>query len=183
MLQLLQKLVQLKSESRTQKIDILVISDANTLFLTEYLTARVLEPVSKNQNTNYPFDIITNPSSVSVSPNNNILQPLSISPYSLQSVCKICPVNLCKGTALLKFLAAKGPYDRVFYSGDGWNDVCPALKLNQHDYVFPRKEYKLWKKIKNSNDKLGINAEIVEWEGAETIQRVVEQYLVEGDSS
>lgn len=58
-----------------------------------------------------------------------------------------------------------------------WNDVCPSLKLNQHDYVFPRKSYSLWKKINKSTDNLGISSKIIEWESADTIHATIENIL------
>lgn len=125
MLQLLTSLVLMKTSPDSRaKVDILIISDANDLFITQFLNARVLDPLSTNKNvqSTYPFDIITNTASVSTPPpmsNNNKTKPFSITPYSLQDHCKICPKNLCKGAALVEYMERKGPYSRVFYSGDG----------------------------------------------------------------
>lgn len=192
------------------KIHLLIISDANDLFISEYLKARLLDPSNQlngsstattasstsasfqlnNQQTLFPFDIITNKSSVGSllhsqgSSNNNsgnrgtsTSSALSISPFEFQTECKICPKNLCKGSAILKYMETKGPFTRVFYTGDGKNDVCPALKLNQRDVVFVRKNYTMYKKVLKSTNSLGITAKLVFWEDAQVIQSTINEHI------
>lgn len=38
-------------------------------------------------------------------------------------------------------------FGRIMYIGDGWNDLCPSLKLAAKDAVFPRFGYRLHKMI------------------------------------
>ena len=44
---------------------------------------------------------------------------VEIEPYENQTECTRCPVNLCKGSALMKYIAEEGPFENVYYAGDG----------------------------------------------------------------
>ncbi|XP_046886948.1 pyridoxal phosphate phosphatase PHOSPHO2 [Hypomesus transpacificus] len=63
--------------------------------------------------------------------------------------CSRCPVNMCKRKILEDFLAEKASggveYRRVFYAGDGGNDLCPAWCLRVGDVVLPRRGFTLEK--------------------------------------
>lgn len=51
--------------------------------------------------------------------------------------CQICDPNLCKGSVIDKY-RDRNLYRTLIFVGDGDNDVCPALRLNQTDYVFAK---------------------------------------------
>lgn len=56
--------------------------------------------------------------------------------------CQLGGRNLCKGSAMKHFIQDKN-YKQIKYFGDGKNDLCPALMLQEQDIVFPRLNYKL----------------------------------------
>lgn len=60
---------------------------------------------------------------------------------------------------------------RLIYLGDGSGDFCPSLKLRKEDFVMPRKDFPLSKRI-CSNKKL-IKAHIHEWSNGEELERVL----------
>ncbi|KAF4375508.1 hypothetical protein F8388_024167 [Cannabis sativa] len=51
------------------------------------------------------------------------------------------------------------------------DDYCPSLKLEESDFVMPRKNFLLWRLI--ANDPLLINAKIHEWSDGEEFQKVL----------
>ena len=53
----------------------------------------------------------------------------------LQSQCTMCEPNLCKGAVIDRYRRTK-LYEKIVFVGDGDNDVCAALHLDEHDYAF-----------------------------------------------
>ncbi|XP_057467826.1 thiamine phosphate phosphatase-like protein [Actinidia eriantha] len=139
-----------------------IISDANQFFI---------ETILKHHGLFDCFsEIVTNPSIVEGS-------RLKILPchdsVSSPHGCNLCPPNLCKGLVISQIqasIAEKGK-SRIIYLGDGRGDFCPSLKLGEGDYVMPRKNFPLWKKICD-NRKL-IKAEVHEWSNGEELERIL----------
>ncbi|KAK9732019.1 putative Phosphatase [Popillia japonica] len=111
--------------------DIIIISDSNTYFIDTWL--------NKHSFTKNIDKVFTNPA-------NFVDGLLKIEMYHLQSDCKLSTKNLCKGRILDEYLAAQKNngiiYDRVIYVGDGTNDLCPILRLQQDDLACVRANYK-----------------------------------------
>jgi pyridoxal phosphate phosphatase PHOSPHO2 len=63
----------------------------------------------------------------------------------------------------------KDEYERIIYFGDGGNDLCLSQRLTENDFVFPRKNYKLYKLLFNENKKNEIKAKIFPWENGKEI--------------
>ena len=89
--------------------------------------------------------------------------------------CTRCPVNLCKRKVLEVYLseqAARGvEYRRMFYVGDGGNDLCPTSCLRGSDVVMPRKGFTLEKllgKLKD-DDVVSLKARVVSWSSGSEI--------------
>ena len=136
---------------------LVIMSDANDLFIKARMAALEV-PVNA---------IFTNPATLSA--DGSLLQ---ISPFENQTCCQVCPVNLCKGKVLEKYIEEKGPFDRVYYFGDGGNDYCPASKLGENDTVFVREGYKLAKLIREGKYKgmdVDIKAKVIFFSDARTI--------------
>ena len=51
--------------------------------------------------------------------------------------CQLCEPNLCKGSVIEEY-RHRNPDHGLIFVGDGDNDVCAALRLNQTDYVFAK---------------------------------------------
>lgn len=81
----------------------IIVSDANTFFIETYLQTRK-PPL-------LPDAIITNQAERTEE------GMLKLTPYEHQTRCPMCPRNLCKGDALLRYIEMKGPFKRVFYTG------------------------------------------------------------------
>ncbi|PIK58483.1 hypothetical protein BSL78_04616 [Apostichopus japonicus] len=65
-----------------------------------------------------------------------------------------------------------GKYERIFVIGDGGNDFCPCKLLTENDVIFPRKGYRLIKKLERlskSGDEEPVLASIVPWEDGEDL--------------
>ncbi|MEW5308976.1 MAG: hypothetical protein WDW38_000893 [Sanguina aurantia] len=126
----------------SQLFETIILSDSNTLFICEIL--------STTPDALGTFSAILTNAGVAVPD-----QPLHITPFHTPArphTCPRCSHNLCKHAALTAHRArhAEGTgkdYERVFYVGDGGNDLCPSLGLGSGDVVFPRKGYALEARI------------------------------------
>ena len=125
------------------------LSDANSFFIDTYLSSFVT-----------PDALITNQAEKTEE------GYLKLTPYECQTECPFCPRSLCKGAALTKYISKKGPFEKVYYTGDGGNDVCPALRLTDADIVFARKNYAMDKHGVWKGQTLEVKARIVYWENS-----------------
>lgn len=136
-------------------IDCIVVSDANTMFIDWILHAAGLQAAVDQ--------VFTNPAKF------NELGYMEVQCYHSHD-CERCPVNLCKRKVLELYLLEQTDrgveYDRVFYVGDGGNDLCPTSCLRGHDVVMPRKGYtleKLLAQLKSQEDSASLRARVIAW--------------------
>lgn len=121
----------IKQLSETLNYDVIIISDSNSYFINTWLEAHGLqENVCR---------VFTNPAKFE----NDVLK---IQMYHLQDQCQLSTKNLCKGQILEDFVKAQNEinvrYDKIVYVGDGSNDFCPILRLNETDLACVREDYK-----------------------------------------
>lgn len=116
--------------NRNPKSHLVIISDANDFFISTCLL-NLAPPV-------VPTAILSN--HATISPDRKFLK---IFPYEDQEECLMCPRNMCKGRALRKYIIENGPFTKIFYAGDGGNDVCPAQYLSEEDTLFVRVGFNL----------------------------------------
>ncbi|KAJ8705435.1 hypothetical protein PYW08_012481 [Mythimna loreyi] len=114
--------------------DIVLVTDANSVFVQHWLKVHGLLDYIKKIVTNRAFWQGDR---------------LFIEPCMRQTTCPHCPINLCKSLALVEW-CTKHSYDRIVYCGDGRNDFCPAASLPSHAIVFPRRGYPLDNLIKKA---------------------------------
>ncbi|KAJ3318782.1 hypothetical protein HDV06_007033 [Boothiomyces sp. JEL0866] len=145
--------------------DIIVISDANTIYIDEISDQYKIKQFISH--------VITNPAQFDSN------GKLSIRKRSEKHDClNGCAVNICKGIELLEYIKSKGAaYDRLIYVGDGTNDFCPSTKLGPNDYVFPRKDFPFSRKIKVEQFRNEITANINEWESAHELLMLLKKML------
>ncbi|CAG9574997.1 unnamed protein product [Danaus chrysippus] len=132
---------------------VLVLTDANTVFVHHWLDTHGLKEMVTAVVTNKAFW------------NNDRLY---IEPCMRQGSCTLCPTNLCKTLALNQFCEGRS-YRRLVYCGDGRNDYCPAKHLPSTSTVYPRSGFPLHTLIKN--DPASVSARVVPWEDAYTVLR------------
>ena len=75
--------------------------------------------------------------------------------------CEDCDFSQCKRILIHQYLESRGKenikYQKRIFIGDGDNDFCPAKIFNKEDFIFPRVDFRLEKKIdtymsKNNSD-------------------------------
>ena len=90
--------------------------------------------------------------------------------------CKDCSPFMCKSLCMEDYWKEnnKDEYNKILYVGDGGNDLCLSKKLSEKDYVFPRKNYKLYKLLFNENKKDEIKANIYPWQNGQEIIDILE---------
>lgn len=126
--------------SQGLSLKLIIISDANTIFIDEILNANGLgEGIFDEVYTNPAR--WTNTDAIYVEP----YQPLSVS-HGCQRKCE---ANMCKSNILKLARQQLGLSDdaRTIYVGDGSNDFCPSLDLLHSDLVLARDEHPLQKLI------------------------------------
>lgn len=172
--------------------DIIIISDANTLFIETWLAA--------NELTEYVRRLISHKAEFSA-----VDGSLRIAPHEARSTCPLSmgSINMCKGRVLDDYIAECRSnealvYLSVYYIGDGNNDVCPVMRLSDHDFACPRKGYKLDMFIKNlemlssksANDPTRVaacnefpllNASVLRWKhGGELLELILASFSATG---
>ena len=161
------------------KYDMIILSDANSFFISTYLKARSLE--------NAISTVLTNPARF------NEDGQLMIDEYHIQDYCSMSARNLCKGEALKNFIGKRmldhnTVYTFINYVGDGENDLCPSTILSSRDRVFPREGYslaRLCSRLQSSSQQLHLmnvpegeklpelKATVVPWTTGEDILKVI----------
>lgn len=140
--------------------DILVLTDANSVFVNHWLKVHGLQE--------YVTSVVTNRAFWQ---NGRLL----IEPCMAQTGCPRCPNNLCKSIALAQWCARNSPYARIIYTGDGKNDFCPATNLPPHATVFPRRGYPMDKLIRQTlaSPTPQVKARVVPWDDCYRISQEV----------
>lgn len=132
-------------------IDIIVVSDSNSLFIQNWL--------ERNKLLNIVSYVYTNKATIE----DDLIR---IEPYALQTICDRCTKNMCKGTIVEEHvLRTNKKYNKTLYFGDGKNDLCPVLKLTQCDIAFPRLGYVLVNLLKSFT----IRANVTPWHTGDDI--------------
>ena len=154
----------------------IIISDSNSKFINQILQRYNLEECVSV--------VYTNPASFD---ENGIL---TIEKYHTQNWCDMSTVNLCKGNVLEQHITSRQKAGVQFscfvYVGDGWNDLCPSLRLEESDYICARANYRLCeniRKIQNgeqTNDKhLRLKANVLNWRTGFDVLNLLKQ--IDGD--
>lgn len=138
-----------------------------TFFLLSNSNTVYIDTILRHHNLSSLFDeIVTNPASFSPE-GALVLNRRVLATDAQQHGCTVgCSANMCKGAELEAFLQRHGgrnAFERIIYVGDGGNDYCPVLRLQNHDLAFVRKFRGLQTRIaKEGNVKAGIKY----WNGA-----------------
>lgn len=162
-------------QSNQQDFELAVVSDANMYFIETWLERAGMRHLFR--------EIFTNPASFDDSGR------LVLLPFHSHS-CSRCPDNMCKQVILREYLARRqkgsdddndqqggAPFERVFYIGDGSNDVCPSMALGPRDIAFPRREFPMHRLLQVQAD--NFSASIVPWVSCEDIVDCLKKVMEE----
>ncbi|BDA47728.1 probable pyridoxal phosphate phosphatase PHOSPHO2 [Coccomyxa sp. Obi] len=108
--------------------DLVVVSDANSVYIDAILEHHGLKQHFKEVHTNTAS---WEGGALRVRPHHQDPKP---------DGCHNCPPNLCKGK-VMELLLMQHNYSRVVYLGDGAGDFCPSLRLGPRDFVLSRESY------------------------------------------
>ncbi|XP_022919252.1 probable phosphatase phospho2 isoform X2 [Onthophagus taurus] len=124
---------------RDYNTDSIIVSDSNSYFINTWLKKYKLESCVDG--------VFTNPAHFD---ENGLL---NIEMYHLQTDCNLSTKNLCKGRIMEEYLEAQEKngviYDKIIYFGDGFNDICPILRLKKSDLACVRENYKCASSIRS----------------------------------
>lgn len=126
----------------TQYTDVILVSDSNSQFIGHWCR--------QNGIAAYVKHVFTNPAEFDAN------EVLNIQPYHHQTTCSLSSVNLCKGNILENYLREQREtngvtYAKIFYVGDGHNDLCPILRLAKDDVGCARMGYRLQKELQSAS--------------------------------
>ncbi len=152
----LKNIKQLKSKLNAE---IIIISDANTVYIEESLkNAGVRDLISK---------IYTNPGAF----NDDGL--LEVKPFGDQTDCQLSSRNMCKGQIMQDYIGSR-QFSFVAYIGDGSNDFSAMLKLKEGDLALVRKGFALERYIgKKKEEGLTIKADVKLWENGHEVHEAI----------
>ncbi|KAJ3073119.1 hypothetical protein HDU98_002208 [Podochytrium sp. JEL0797] len=142
--------------------DIIIVSDANTIYIDEILKA-------KNARQ-YISEIITNPGTWTSTGRLSVTR--RIAPPQSHSCTFPCSLNLCKGSEIAPRLEN---YTLVMYGGDGKNDFCPMMRLREGDVALARRGHSLEKVLVGREGEC--KGRVVWWREVEELVREVEGIL------
>ncbi|XP_072228897.1 probable phosphatase phospho1 [Leuresthes tenuis] len=159
-------------QNHQQDFELVVVSDANMFFIETWLEHAGLRPLFRK--------IFTNPGSFDAT-GRLVLQPFH------SHSCSRCPVNMCKQAIIREYLVDRQkerggtPFTRVFYIGDGSNDVCPCQALGPEDTAFPRRDYPMHTLLVEMQQSQSpkVKANIVPWVSGEDIVDCLKKMMEE----
>ena len=132
------------------KYELIILSSGNKISIEYLLTYNNIIDIFKA--------ILTNPSYINEKGIIKVSQ-------SNKHDCKTCNACQCKKIELNEYFKKnpKQNYDKIIWICDGKNDICLCECLENKDYVFPRKDYDLYKEIYIKNFKEKIRCKIISW--------------------
>jgi pyridoxal phosphate phosphatase PHOSPHO2 len=152
-----------------QNVEVIIVSDANSVFIRDWLSNCSLMHIIER--------VFTNPACY------NEDGCLNIEMYHLQEFCELSTKNLCKGHILDSYIeerAAVGvTFSQIAYVGDGRYDLCPCLRLSEKDLVFPREGFQLNKLIRDLQNRKDarLKAGVHIWKTGNDIIKVISDHL------
>lgn len=147
--------------------ELIIVSDANTLFIKTILQANNIYDKFDHIYTNYVDSSMTN--CLKLIPFNEIFNE-NKQPFSCKT--KLCTENMCKGDIFIKHIEKKGPSEssHIIYVGDGPNDYCAGSKLTTNDHFFVRNDHRLHRIMLKNDDLLkSISSNVTFWNSAKEI--------------
>lgn len=154
-----------------RQFECVVMSDANSYFIETWLMHAGARQLF--------LQIFTNPAHFDASGR------LVLGPHHAHS-CPSCPDNMCKQRILHDYLARRGkergrPFQRVFYVGDGANDVCPCTALGETDVAFARKGFPMHTLLVGLQEKQPheVKVKVHPWSRGEDVVEYLQQAMQE----
>ena len=149
-------------------VGVIIISDANSVFIDIILSHHGLTRIFKT--------VITNPAQF----NEDGLLCVRYHDETGHE-CDRCSVNLCKGLALQQYLQKNGEegmcYDKIVYIGDGRGDFCPCLHLSDRDIAMARKHYRLLDMLTEEHGRSQLKAQLIPWDDGNDLLRFFQQTI------
>lgn len=160
-------IVNLMKNLNSNNCEIIIISDANVMFIEKWLVHWNLNDTVKK--------IFSNPAWFD---DDGLL---NIENYHHQNWCKLSVKNLCKGDVMDKYIKQRHNegvvFNKIGYVGDGSNDFCPMIRLSIDDMIFPRINYPIMKQFNNRSDNLTPKAEIIPWKNGDDIWQEIKKRI------
>ena len=156
---------------KEKNYELVIISDANTLFIETILKQNGLDSLF-----NMPTNIYTNYAKfdqtgrLQITPLNQIYNKDG---KAFQCATNLCTANICKGLIFKNLVKNLKPEQTGqmpnIYVGDGNNDYCPGLVLEKNDLFFVKKNFSLDKRLQNPVYFQNLKCSVCYWSDASDI--------------
>lgn len=200
-------MVTLLQWAKQQEMPVKVLSDCNSVFISNILTGARLSSCVDEVITNAAgFERVQGSgaadAAVGLGASGSASAGSSSSSFKLviqprqphSHNCPLCPSNLCKGREMAQLLqqqrkaaagsqgsAASSTRGRVVYAGDGANDICPALALGADDVVLAKAGHALAKYVAAAREDKSLQqpaAAVYLWDTHEQLAALVMQHAL-----
>ena len=121
------------------------------------------------------IDIICNPSrEANPEEKEQFIYVLKKQPHD----CKECNPCACKNNEFKEFCSNHdmGIYNNIFFICDGFNDLCLAKNLGKNDITLVRKDFVLYKKLKENNNINNLTCKVETWESGNDIINLLKNF-------
>lgn len=162
---------QLLQRLHANRFDLIIISDANSIFIQEILQNNNLDEIFSHIYTNRA-EFCTITGCLKVQPFN---EWFNSSKTLFNCETQICSTNICKGEVLKRHLETNNlsSFNKIIYVGDGKNDYCPGLHLRYDDLYCVRENYSLSKFLYKRKDLCEhLKAKIIKWSTAKELYQI-----------
>ncbi|XP_067635703.1 probable phosphatase phospho2 [Eurosta solidaginis] len=154
-------------EACDPKYDIIIISDANTIFINDWIAKHSLTKCIKAIFTNSAFIVSSD--------------GLYVQPFNNNNKCPLSPPNLCKRAILEEYVMKRYglgiKYERVIFIADGAHDYCPTLGMCKDDIVCVRKGKDLEKKVRCYRKRCKVRPLLLLWTTGHELLKLLESAL------
>ena len=144
-----------------EKFNIIITSCSNTFTLNTILKYNKIYDLIDDIRT-----VIANPSE----------ENLFIVTQNRFHNCKNCNPAQCKKEEFLDYEKINGKFKNHIFICDGLNDFCLTQILGKNDYVCPRKDYDLYKKL-CEDPKEKVDCNIFPWSDGREIIQVLKKFI------
>lgn len=163
---------QLLQHLHSKEFQIIIISDANSIFIQEILLKNNLDYIFSKIYTN-KAEFCDQTGCLKVQPFN---ESFNLNQELFNCPTQVCSTNICKGEVLKRHLCEieLSNLAEIIYVGDGRNDYCPGLCLRETDFFFVRENYSLSKLLdKRHNLRECIRSKIFKWQTAKDLLEIL----------
>ncbi|GAA6018595.1 hypothetical protein JCM10207_007230 [Rhodosporidiobolus poonsookiae] len=161
----MQRMIRSIKASTSPEFKYFILSNSNSVYIDTILEHHGLKDCVD--------EVVTNPAKFR---EDGLLElRRRVDPNGVQHGCKVgCSPNLCKGAELEAWIERNGgwdSFDKLYYLGDGGNDLCPILRYREQDVALVRSYRELFRRLQDKTNESAPKCKVVNWGGAWEVEQ------------